>query len=436
MNMRLFNLFLLWFVLSALTFTSYAQEGSVAKAAQRAVVQSKLTSPGSTPFHLKAKIVETTNPDSTYKGEIEEYWISPEKWRRTIQSPGFSQTLITNGDQISEQDTGDYYPWWLNDLVTALFDPMPMVGDLAPANQEISTQLNFRKKQSTICGRSATRVGIAPVENSVFSGFCLEGDHGLLDYVLTPEYQARFRDYEDFRDKKVARRIVIVPEPGTTVEAAISDLTELKSPDESLFAIQQATPEKDRLKRVEITESAIRKLSVSSPDIVWAGVRDGKTRGVLSMYISVDRTGHVRETWPLNSDNPQLDDGAREQVMKWQFKPASMNGTVAQLEAVLTFAFDTKVENALPLLSDDEARKMATNLVEAVFPSDTPKGTEVKLRVSIDTSGTMIGVQNVYKLSDPIFGAAYRAVNQWHFRPYLRDGKPDRYLADIVFRVN
>src|ERR1700690_2736246 len=124
MNMRLSSVCLLPFVLSAFTFISYAQGGSVAEAAQRAVVQSKLTSPGGTPFHLKAKIVETTNPDSTYKGEIEEYWISPGKWRRTIQSPGFSQTLITNGDEISEQDTGDYYPWWLNDLVTAIFDPM------------------------------------------------------------------------------------------------------------------------------------------------------------------------------------------------------------------------------------------------------------------------------------------------------------------------
>jgi hypothetical protein len=289
-NMRSFSLFSIWFVLSVLNFATYAQDGSVAKNVQRAVSQSKLTSPGSTPFHLKAKIVEATNPDSTYKGEIEEYWISPGKWRRTIQSPGFSQTLITNGGVVSEQNTGDYYPWWLNDLVTALFDPMPMVGNLKPADQEIS-QLNFRKKQSPICGRSGTKVGIAPVENSVFSGFCLDGEHGLFDYVLTPEYQARFRDYEDFKDKKVARRIVIVPESGTRIEAAISDLTELKSPDEGLFAIQLGTPEKDRLKRVEITESAIRKLSISTPDIVWPGVRDGKTHGVLSMYISVDRTG-------------------------------------------------------------------------------------------------------------------------------------------------
>jgi hypothetical protein len=434
--MRLLTFFLLPFGFFAVIFTGYAQDGTFTEAAQYAIGQSRLTSPGNSPFHLKETIVETTNPDSTYKGEIEEYWISPTKWRRTIHSPEFSQTLITNGDQVSEQDTGDYYPWWLNDLVTATFDPFPMFGELKPEHTEISRQLNLRKKQSTTCVRMEGKVGIAPIENSVFSVFCFEGEHGLFNSILTPEYHANFQDYKDFKGKTVARRIVITPESGTTIEATISDLAELKSWDESLFAIPQATPEKDRLKRVEITESAIRKLSINTPDIVWPGVRDGKTHGVLSMYISVDRTGHVRETWPLNSDNPQLDDGAREQVMKWQFKPASMNGTVAQLEAILTFAFDTKVENPLPLLSDEEVRKMASNMVEAVFPSDTPKGTEIKLRVSVDESGSMIGVQNIYKLSDPIFSAAYRAVSQWRFRPYVRIGKPDRYLADVVFHVN
>jgi hypothetical protein len=49
----------------------------LAEVAQHAVDQSKLTSPGSTPFHLKAEIVETTNPGSDYKGEIDEYWVSP-----------------------------------------------------------------------------------------------------------------------------------------------------------------------------------------------------------------------------------------------------------------------------------------------------------------------------------------------------------------------
>jgi hypothetical protein len=55
--------------------------------------QSQLTLPGSTPFHLRAEIVETTDPTSKYHGNIEEFWVTPEKWKRIVQSPEFSQAL-------------------------------------------------------------------------------------------------------------------------------------------------------------------------------------------------------------------------------------------------------------------------------------------------------------------------------------------------------
>src|SRR5690349_1148112 len=98
---------------------------SIAEAAEQAITLGQITIPGSTPFHLKAQIADAHDP-AKYKAEVEEYWVSPEKWRRTIHSPDFSQTLIVTGDKLSEQDTGDYYPFWLRDLVTAMFDPLPM----------------------------------------------------------------------------------------------------------------------------------------------------------------------------------------------------------------------------------------------------------------------------------------------------------------------
>src|SRR5438128_366749 len=110
-------------VLACLLTTSFLSGQSkmtLGKVAEHAVEQSNFTLRGSAPFHLKAEIIETTNPASDYRAQIEEYWISPTKWRRSIESPGFSQTLILNGDQVSEANHGDYFPWWLNDLVTAI----------------------------------------------------------------------------------------------------------------------------------------------------------------------------------------------------------------------------------------------------------------------------------------------------------------------------
>jgi hypothetical protein len=414
-------------------FGSNVQSVPLAEVATRAVEQSNLTQTGSTPFHLKARIVESTNPDSDYKAEVEEYWVSPEKLRRTISSPGFSQTLIVNGDKISDDSKGGYFPWWLNDLVTAIFDPLPMLDSLKNMNAVMPRPNG--SEHSNSCARLQMKVGVPPAENSAFAVICFEGSHGLLQSVVTPGYDAEFKDYRDFKNKRVARRFVLDPEPGTTIEAKVIELTELTSVDEGLFAVQQPTPPTERMALMTVTEATARTLFLDTPDILWPSVRSGKTSGVLSMYISVDRGGRVREAWPLNSDNAGLDDSASEQVMKWQFKPAKMHDVPVQIETVLTFAFNSKVGNPIPILSDAEARKLATNVVEPKFPADTARGTEVKVQIGVNLDGSVNGVGNPYNVPTPLFMAAYSAVRQWRFRQYVRDGKPDLFGADIVFRV-
>ena len=150
---------------------------------------------------------------------------------------------------------------------------------------------------------------------------------------------------------------MIDPEPGTTIEAKLTEVSELKSPQEPMFAINQPTPSGERIKSVRVSEATARALSLLTPDIIWPTVRSGKTSGVLSMYVSVDRAGYVREAWPLNSDNAGLEDPARAQVMKWRFKPATVEGSRVQVETVLTFAFGTQIANSISALSDQEARR-------------------------------------------------------------------------------
>ena len=246
---------------------SEARGVPLAEVAQHAVEQSSLTLPGSAAFHLKATIVETTNPQSDYKGEIEEYWISPEKWRRVVTSPGFSQTVIVNGDKTFEQNKGDYFPWWLDDLVTAVFDPLPMLDQLKQLNSQIPKPSGA--ENSTTCSRFQTRVGTPPVKNSAFLVFCFEGSRGILDSVVTPGYEVLFKDYKPVAGKQVARRFVIDPEPGTTIEARVAELSDLKSPDETMFAIDRPSAPAERLRRIRVSEATFRSLSLSTPDITW-----------------------------------------------------------------------------------------------------------------------------------------------------------------------
>jgi outer membrane biosynthesis protein TonB len=164
-------------------------------------------------------------------------------------------------------------------------------------------------------------------------------------------------------------------------------------------------------------------------------VREGKTEGVMSVYVSVDRSGQVREVWPLASNNPGLNEAAREQLLHWQYRPYN-NGGLSQMEAVLTFAFATRIENPIPVLSDAEARKLATRVVEPVIPAGKArKGTKFALRISVDEAGNVQSVLNQDKVAPALYTAGTAALKQWRFRPYMNHGKPDRFYADITFQV-
>ena len=406
---------------------------SIAQAVENAVQQSKLTHAGGAPFHLKAHITNSGAPKPEYTADVEEYWVSPEKWRRTVQSAGFTQTLIVNGDKVSEKLIGDYYPFWLHDLVTALFDPLPMAEQLKLMQGQLEIPEDSAKSNS--CVNMQVKVGIAPAQNSVGLAFCFGGRGGLLQAVITPGYKAQFDGYLPFKKKMVARTIKAEFAPGLVLTAQVTELAELPSPDEKLFTIDAITPAAEQMKTIQVTEDSARALALNTPAIAWPTVREGKTEGVISVYISVDRSGQVREVWPVVSNNLELNKAAREQLLRWQYKPYN-NGGPSQMEAVLTFAFATRIENPIPVLNDAEARKLATHIVEAVVATGKArKGTKFTLRVSVDEAGKAQTVENQNKVAPALYTAGSAALKQWRFRPYMNHGKSDRFYADITFQV-
>jgi len=400
---------------------------SLAAAAEAAMQQSKLTLPGGQPFHLKAKIFEKDQPGSDYTGTLEIYWVSPSKWKRIVTSPDFSQTLVMNQEKVSETDQGDYFPFWLNSYVTAALDPLPMLEALKHTESQITKPHGGAK--STTCADIHARVDRWVI--------CFEGEHGLLSSVFTKGYAAEFYDYKKFGDKWVARLISSDPEPGTKIQLQVTELTSFNQLDDPMFNVQESTPAAARIRSLRIDEDTFRKLVVGSTEIEWPPTGGGLATGGCAVYVSADRAGHVREAWPEGCDNTGLQDPLREAVKKWQLKPAISNGDPVQVEALLGFTFHTTVNpSPLPELSDAEVRKLATSIVEPVFPSGTaPKGTPLTVRISVDETGKLAGIENDHHLGTDAVMAIYRAVSRWGFHPYLQDGKPSYFHGELIFRV-
>lgn len=406
---------------------------SLGDAAASAVKQSQLTLSGAPPFHLKASITNEVNPASDYKATIEESWLSPKHWRRTIESPGFSQTLVVDDDKISETDRGDYYPLWLRDLVTAIFDPLPMAQQLQHFRGTVT--LPGDSDTSYSCANFAVPGGVPPVKSNLAYAFCFRGKSGLLQDVATPGYKAHFEDYRPYKGRMVARRIVADFASDVKLQAQITSLEGTLPTSRELFSVDQPTPAAQQLNRQQVAEATARAIAVAAPPIAWPEVREGKTSGTISVYISADKLGQVREVWPLQSDNPELNAAARRQVMEWRFQPY-VNGVPMQMESVLTFAFQAAMGPPIPFLSNAEARKLATDVVEPRLSRGKAPGMKTfTLRIRVDEQGKLVRVLNLKNAPPELYRTGEKALQQWRFHPHLHDGKPDMFDADIVFEV-
>ncbi|HET9283599.1 MAG TPA: hypothetical protein VFR24_16705 [Candidatus Angelobacter sp.] len=321
--MRLLPSIIVVTLVSTLSLAKDSKPKIVGEGVQQAAKHSQLTLPGSQPFHLKATIAELDSPD--YKAEVEMYWLAPNRWRRILKSPDFSQTMVVDGGKVVEQNQGDYFPWWLNDFVIAIFQlaPEPIrqlktpLPDMEAMQKEFAKKLppglaGLRMDRGTQCVRGQEEAGIAPVQNTIFTNICFQNP-GSLQSAVSPSFLANFSDFKNFGGKSIARKISMEPEPGTKIEARVTELSELNHPDPALFAVQTAEGQ-EHIVRESISESAARAALQSNPQIEWLPVPDGKTSGALSVFVSIDREGHVRETRPLNSDNPFPQDQARKVV--------------------------------------------------------------------------------------------------------------------------
>jgi hypothetical protein len=407
-------------LLLAIGATAPAQQVSDSRESTPRVVQPALIRPGSSPFHLKAIVTEGRDP--TPVARIEMFWVSPDKWRRTIESGDFSQTLIVSGSEVFEQDSDDYFPIELHALVTAMVDPKPIL-DAHTSAYRLLTKANGRSDESgTICFQDNNKM-------------CAHSPFGLAEIVGTPGHSVEFTSYQDFDGRRVARVLVDTVGVGESLKAEVTELKKLKNPDDSLFLIAEPTPKEKQIRSVILPEAEFRNFAVEMYDIIWPQVLDGRTTGTASFYVSMDGSGKVREVLPVYTDNERSNDSARAQIMRWKFKPVVQDGFPAQAESVLTFALNTRAFGPPAPLSDAEVRKLASNIVDPMIPPGTaPSGTTYTLMAAIDSDGNLI---EVIPAGGPpgLFQPCYQAIRLWHFNPILEDGQARPYRAEIKFQV-
>jgi protein TonB len=417
---------------------------------ERALEKSSITGTAALQFHLKASVEDPMNPSSDYRAEIDEIWAGPKQWRRTIDSKGFQQTIIVNGDQVSEKNDGDYYPLWLQNFIRAIFEPVPNVQQWESLDAKLTQTILPNGERMNGCVGASSEVGSETVKSSVYSDLCLDVN-GMLAFYSSPGYSMEFYDYKSFGKKNVARRYESHPEPGLRLVARITLLDKLKDSDPSAFAITEPTSPQERLVSIGVPQSMVELAILHAPPNVWPPVRSGGTSGMLTMYISIDRNGRIREIYPLNSDNAELEEVAREHLLQWQLKQLTVRGSPAQAESTITFHFDTKLLPSTPPPADQTptvppirvnakaAGKLLISHPTPVYPQDALLshlwGTVV-VELTVDREGIP---RDIHVLSSPggsLSRAAVDVLRQARYRPYLVNGKPAEIQSTVSVDFN
>lgn len=391
-------------------------------ALDRSLKSSSLTYQGK-PFHA---LLEIGNPGTPYSGKIEVWWLSESKYRLLVTSPTFRQSKTVNGDRVQEKNEGDFYPRWLEDFVLAILNPIPV-------------ESNFRGHGGAVmvgdqvtdsCLRRDDRPG-GITDQLTWGQVCFAGSEPHLASVLTMNHSMDFSDWKRFGKKEIARTYETDVLDDQPVKARLTQLEELKSPDESMFVVDQVTPPDQRIETVFVSTLKEESLIEKAPVIEWPTVREGKTDGYMIVYARTDRSGQARETAKHNSDQPGLESFGMEQALRYKFKPLLVNGVAEQMEMPLVLHFSSRLADPLPILSIEEMKKQMAGCHIDGLRSGTPTGTMVRVRVSVNEQGKVTGVS---VLSDPSGGAwlnAMPSIENCKPAPYIVNGKPTYYKGDV-----
>ena len=304
--------------------------GTVKKAAER----STLNQPGTKPFHLKAILApkRVSDEGSNRTGEVEIWWVSPTQYRREVRSPEFHQIAIVNGAQEWQKNEGDYFPEWLREISVALIEPVPRLNEVLKQVEDADVKKLFGTTQYSWTIPSSN----GEIQGTIGAGLSITDRTGLLQYGSGFGWSGEYSDYRDFHGRTVART---VGGGSPEVVAKVMVLEDLGAAPTDLFDAGASGGDGTLLRTLLVNEVSLRRNLQPAAPPEWPALEDGPVEGALTTTITVDRSGKVREVGTIVSNNPGVNDTARQTIAAMQFQPYLQDGVPVQVVSRITMAF-------------------------------------------------------------------------------------------------
>jgi hypothetical protein len=224
-----------------------------------------------------------------------------------------------------------------------MVDPKPII-DAVQEGDRVLTKSNGSVDESGVSCFDAQR------------HMCFQDPAGLKETVAASGHAVTFGNYQPFGHKRIARVITNAPRLGEDLYTLT--VTQLKEIDKAIQIDFPADAETGRIEFQDVSEVDLRSQLVGSPFIIWPQPLDGAEKGPASFFVSVDTLGQVREVQQLYTVNERTNDSAKNQLMRWRFKPFAVDGKLMQTSGVLRFTLNTREFGPHTPLTDADARKL------------------------------------------------------------------------------
>jgi hypothetical protein len=371
-----------WWIVAVAALTVWPIAGNAENLSQqikKAAERSTLDQPGTKPFHLKATLAPSfeRDKDSGRTGEVEIWWASPAQWRRELRSPQFHQIEIADGAHRWQKNEGDYFPEWLRETAIELIKPIPPLEQVL----EQAKTADVRRIGQMINLSWTTASGTVEVPNILRSWVALQNDSGLLLYAGGLGWGGEFKDYASFHGRMIARTVHV---GSPQVTAKVITLEELKDVAAGFFDAAAKGNDDQPLQTLPIAEISLRKNLLPSAPPAWPPLQDGPLEGKVSTKVVIDREGKAREIGPVVSDNPALNEAARQLFAAMRFNPFLLNGVSVQVISQVTVPFKTVRPSGTE--SFESARTYFERGRQVGFPA-AGSGTPYTLRAEFTTKG-------------------------------------------------
>ena len=151
------------------------------------------------------------------------------------------------------------------------------------------------------CARWQSHYAKGPAQIEITNTICFNPD-GTLRELFTRTAGVQFSDYRYFGDKRIAWILTVWPQPVAEVKATINILEALQENTE-MFAIPNDTDFNARTRFVSVPEGALQVDAASQSSINWPVVHNFPASGAVTIDLTLDRAGNVREMGTVVSRN-------------------------------------------------------------------------------------------------------------------------------------